>query len=259
MTDVERTNGSRALERGLRILGLFSDHERSFPVRTISQRLGIPVATTYRLIKTLVELGYLEESPGRSEVQLGLEIVRLASAANVDLQAASSGAMTELGDRTGETVVLLAPGEWTAICIRVIEGTSPIRPRSARVGENVPYNGGATPFALLAFREDGARRRIIAGGFARYTAFTPVDPAEIEQICATVRYRGYALSENEYIEGTAAAAAPIFDSHGGVVASIGITGITERIINMERLVCEAAAQITLRLGGRPVTPVFPPP
>jgi len=249
---VEPTNGSRALERGLRILGLFSSSERTLSVRTISQRLEIPVATTYRLIRTLLELGFLEEVPGRSELRLGLEIVRLASVTTVDLQSASAAVMTRLGKETGETIVLLAPGEWNATCIRVIEGTSPIRPRSARVGENVPYNGGATPIALLSFLEVETRRRIIEAGFSRYTDHTLVEPAEIERICAEVRSRGYAYSESEYIEGTAAVAAPIFDNHGRVVASIGVTGITARVVDMEDLVVEGAAQVTLRLGGRPL-------
>ena len=254
--------GSRALERGLRILGLFSESERALTVKTIASRLGIPVATTYRLIRTLVDLGYLEDSQGgRGEFTLGIEIVRLSAVATAgnDLQSVSMPVMRSLATRTGETTVLLVPGEWTAVCVGLVEGTSPIRPRSARVGENVPYNGGATPIALLAFLDNAFRQRVIGAGFHTYTSHTPVSAAEIERVCADVRARGYAHSESEYIEGTSATAAPIFDGLGSVIASIGVTGITERVHDMEALVLQAAADITVRLGGRPAAISMAPP
>lgn len=75
--------GSRALERGLRILGLFSSHENSFTVKQISKRIGVPIASTYRLVRSLVVLGYLDDRRGTGgEIQLGLEVVRLAAVAN---------------------------------------------------------------------------------------------------------------------------------------------------------------------------------
>jgi DNA-binding IclR family transcriptional regulator len=247
-------SGSRALERGLRILGLFSESERALTVKVISDRLRVPMATTYRLVRTLIELGYLEDARGgRGELTLGLEAVRLGAVATAgsDLQSVSMPIMRELGTLTGETVVLLVPGDLAAICVGLVEGTSPIRPRSARVGENVPYNGGATPIALFAFLDNAFRQRVIAAGFESYTPHTPVDATEVEQLCARVRARGYAHSESEYIEGTSATAAPIFDNLGRVIASVGVTGITERVHGMENLVVQAAADITVRLGGRP--------
>jgi IclR family KDG regulon transcriptional repressor len=245
--------GSRALERGLRILGLFSDQERSLSVREISSRLRVPLATTYRLVRTLVDLGYLTDRREHGgEIELGLEIMRLASvAAGSDVLTASSPLLRELAQETGETAVLLVPGEWTATCIGMAEGTSPIRPRSARVGESVPYNAGAIPFTLLAYADFDVRQRIIAAGLHRYTSKTPVQAAEVERICAAVRADGFGFSDGEYIDGTAAAAAPIFDEHAQVIASVGVTGISANVVGAEGAVIRAAAEITLRLGGRP--------
>lgn len=251
--------GSRALQRGLEILRLYSEQERSFAVRNISEKLSIPMATTYRLVRTLTEYGYLKENEsGHGEYILGIEAVRLSAVAmsGNDLQTVSAPVMRELSEKTGETALLFVPGEWTATCIGMVEGTSPIRPRSARLGENVPYNGGATSIVLLAYADIEFRERIIERGFQSYTPLTPVTPEAVESACSRVRAQGYAHSEGEYIEGTGATAAPIVTRLGRVVASVGVTGLTARVRNIERLVINAAGDITTRMGGRPVSTHF---
>jgi DNA-binding IclR family transcriptional regulator len=248
--------GSRALERGLSILGLFSSHENSLTVKEISKRIRVPIATTYRLVRSLVDLGYLDDRRGSGgEIQLGLEIVRLAAVANAgnDILSVGQQELRRLVQATGETAVLLVPGEWSATCVGMMEGTSSIRPRSARVGESVPYNAGAIPLTVLAYADTEFRSRIIGAGLHGFTAVTPTEPAAVEKECARVRGQGYAWSEGEYVDGTAASGAPIFDSQGKIAGAIGVTGITDNVVGTEHEVQAAAATITLRLGGRPAT------
>ncbi len=246
--------GSRALERGLLVLGLFSPQEKSFSVREISKRTGFPIATTYRLVRSLLQLGYLDDKRGTGDdIQLGLEIVRLAAVANASNTIISVGQeeLRRLATSTGETTVLLVPGEWTALCVGVIVGESPIRPRSALAGEGVPYNGGATPMTLLAFASVDFRSRILASGLDQYTSQTLTDPSALEMECARIRQQGFAWSDSAFIEGTGAYAAPIFDIQGRIAGSIGVTGLTENVRHAGDAVIESAARATLRLGGTP--------
>lgn len=255
MTEEARASGHPALERGLRILRLFRADEPTFTVKAIAARLEIPIATSYRLVNTLLALGYLEPAAaGAGSVQLGLETLRMMSlaSAQTDILSASSEALRQLASSTKETALIAVPGEAKAICIGLVEGTSPIRPRSARVGESLPYNGGAIALTILAFSDAEFRHRILGTGLQRYTDVTPVDPSSIEEICAKVRAKGHGYSEGDYIEGTAAVAAPIFDAQGRIAGAVGITGITQNMVNKEQAVRDAADSVTLRLGGQPM-------
>ena len=50
------------LERGLRILTQFSPRESVFSAPELSQRLGIPRTTVFRLLQTLEAMGFLERA-----------------------------------------------------------------------------------------------------------------------------------------------------------------------------------------------------
>jgi len=246
-------SGSRTLDRGLSILKLYSAGDTELSVREISERLAIPQASSYRLVRTLCDHGYLRPSRRKSATfELGLEILRLATMAreSSDLQSISAPIMQELTRSTHETTVLLVPAEANAVCVRVIEGTSAIRPRSARVGEHLPYNGGATPMAILAHLEPSHRARIMNAEFDAFASQTLVVPEELESACEEIRRAGFAYSTSEYIEGTSAYAAPIFDSDSRILAAIGITGMSERVQGFEHLVKDASARVTTMLGGR---------
>ena len=54
---------SKSLEKGLRILALFSRETPSLTQSEIAKILGLNMTSTYRYINTLVELGYLEKDP----------------------------------------------------------------------------------------------------------------------------------------------------------------------------------------------------
>ena len=60
---------SKSLEKGLKILSLFS---RDTPVLTqsgIARALGLNMTSTYRYINTLVEMGYLEKDARTKEIR----------------------------------------------------------------------------------------------------------------------------------------------------------------------------------------------
>jgi DNA-binding IclR family transcriptional regulator len=117
------------------------------------------------------------------------------------------------------------------------------------VGEDLPYNGGATPMAIFAYLDASHRRRVIDAGLRRYASRTPVDHDVIEAMCDEIRESGYAFSTSGYIEGTSAFAAPIFDADGRVQAAIGVTGVSESLRGFDSLVIDAARHITFQLGG----------
>jgi DNA-binding IclR family transcriptional regulator len=168
----------------------------------------------------------------------------------LDLREVAGPVMRRLVDVTGETAVLLVPHRTDAVCILQVEGSSPIRPRSVRIGDRVPYNAGAAPLAILAFLPPEERQLIIDNGFPALTSLTIVDPLTLRDRCADVVRSGVAYSRGEAILGTAAVAAPIFDAvDDRIAASIALTGIEAKIVDMEAAVMQAASEISRQLGA----------
>ena len=103
--------------------------------------------------------------------------------------------------------------------------------------------------AILANLEPTHRVRIIESELEGFASRTLVTPGELESACAHIRDSGYAFSVSEYIEGTSAYAAPVFDADGRILAAIGITGMSERVQGFQDLVVDASARVTTMLGG----------
>jgi DNA-binding IclR family transcriptional regulator len=246
---------SRSLDRALQILAVFSEEKPEWTVSELGKALRIPPASGYRVVQSLERGRLLRRSPNGSGYQLGLEIVRLADLVlgGLDIRDAARPVMRELAKTVGETIVLLVPGSDVAVCIEAVEGLSPIRPQSLRVGEHVAYNAGAGPLTILAYLPASERERIIASDLPRLTERTITDPAELRARCEKIGREGVAYSRSEMIPRTLAVAAPIFSGDGSPVSgAIALTGVDDRARRLPTLrghIIAAAREISERLGG----------
>ena len=70
---------STSLEKGLKILSLFSTETPSLTQSEISRTSGINMTSTYRFVNTLVRLGYLEKDARTKELRLGIRSLALSA------------------------------------------------------------------------------------------------------------------------------------------------------------------------------------
>jgi DNA-binding IclR family transcriptional regulator len=87
----------------------------------------------------------------------------------------------------------------------------------------------------------------------RYTDQTVTSMAKLLADLAHVREQGYAVAVDELEVGLAAAAAPIRNAHGDVVASMSVSGSTfrltpDRLETVVKQLVEAALEVSHRLG-----------
>ena len=241
-----------SLERALSILEYFGPDVRTASMSALSEDLGIPLASAYRIVRTLERRGYLRRDEATRELTLGLSLVHLGRLVTeqLDVRAAARPVMERLAESGGETAVLLIPHRHKAVCVEIIEGTSPIRPRSILLGETHHYNAGAIPMALLAGLSPDEIEEVLGGPLPSLAPRTITDPDVLRARLKEIQAAGYAYSRDEMIEGTAAVGVPILASSAGyAVAALGLTGIAKRIAGLERLVLDATAEIEAALGG----------
>ncbi|HVC77884.1 MAG TPA: IclR family transcriptional regulator [Candidatus Micrarchaeaceae archaeon] len=221
---------SRALERAITILDLFTFESPTWTVSRIAQASDRSLAATHRAVAALESAGYLERKADRGPLQLGLRLLQLGAIVSrrLDIAQAAADPLRRLVEELGDTATLLVPQEGGALCVARVEGSFPIRPHAVVVGERMAYHTGAMPLAIFAFLGEAERSAYLKRPLVRLTERTLTRPADIKRRAAEIRESGISLSFAEAVAGTAAAAAPIFGVDGTIAGAVGVTGIEAR-------------------------------
>ena len=158
-----------ALERGLNILELLSRHPRGLQMGEM-QELQLPPASLYRLLTTLVELGYVIRGDG-DRYRLGRKLLTLGYR-SIDASSLVEKAlpvMRELRNRTGETVMLGVLYGAEGVVVESVKSDQAVCV-SVRIGHHYPLHTAAPAKAMLAFLPDREREELLAK--IRFTKFT---------------------------------------------------------------------------------------
>ncbi|MCL6599876.1 MAG: IclR family transcriptional regulator [Alicyclobacillus macrosporangiidus] len=229
MTDKTRT--SQTLARGLEVLNCFLPASGTDPrqesqelgIKQMVDRLGLPHTVVSRLVATLTEYGYLQQNPATKKYHLGLVAFLLGQAASPELalRRAAWPAMTELAERTRETVSLniVDPVTMNGVCIASIDSPAEIK-LTTRVGSVRPLHRGATRKVLLAFLDPWRQEQYCS----RFSDWTDGELERLRRELEQIRAQGYAYSEEELDPGAFAIAAPILATGGQLLGSIAVAG-----------------------------------
>jgi DNA-binding IclR family transcriptional regulator len=230
------------------ILGLLSEAP-SLSIAEISQGVGEPRSSVYRLIASLEDLGFVEPAPppgGRFQLALGLFRLGRVVASRIGIRAVALPAMERLFDQTGETVFLMIRHGHAALCVERLDGRR-VQSMAVNVGGTLPLHLGAGPMVLLAHSDPSiVEDYLSAGPLATRTPRSVSDEDLVRRRLEEIRMQGFAVSDEDLVPGIAAVGAPIRDAAGNVVASLSIAGARPTVLEESagrtiELVCEAAA------------------
>lgn len=226
-------------------------------VEEIAQRIGIPIPTAYRFVRTLREKGLLEPGSRAGHYCLGLKLLELEGVIHrkMDLESVSIPLLKELAAKTGETIQLTVINADRGVCIYVEESPSALRIAPEK-GRALPLHAGASVQAILAFLAEDDQERILEGPLERFTPGTITDPRVLKKRLATIRDQGYVITSEEVYIGSVGIAAPIFNRDNRVIASVAVSGPIQRMTEKKREgikveVIRAAREISQILGSRP--------
>jgi len=220
------------LERGLRVVEYLDRYPGGRGIGQISQDLGLPKNSVFRITLTLLKAGYLERDPDSARVRLSLKLLSLGYGAlreTPGLVEQSLGFMRQLRDAVRETVCLSVIADDEGIVLEQVPGLWPFR-CVVDPGMRQPLHASASCKAILAFAPPEDLEAILAQlPMPRLTPHTLTDKESLREDLRQVRECGYALDRGEHIEGIVCVAAPILDRHGYPVASLTVTGPSGRM------------------------------
>jgi DNA-binding IclR family transcriptional regulator len=250
---VESGNGGvQSVDRALTILEVLARIGEA-GVTEIAAELGVHKSTAFRLVTTLEAHRLVEQTTDRGKYRLGVGILRLAGAttARLDLVQEARPVCRQLAADTGETVNIAVLSESSALYLDQVAGSSALQPHNW-VGQHIPLHATSNGKVLLSGLDDVALDEVL-GSLSRYTALTITRKSQLREEVKLVREQGYAVAIDELEVGLTAAAAPIRNAHGDVVASMSVSGPTFRLTpaRVEEVVpqlVEAALEVSHRLG-----------
>jgi DNA-binding IclR family transcriptional regulator len=255
-------NRGTSLRRGLQILAALGSEaavsQGGLGVTQLAALTGHEKSQVSRTLAVLTEYGLAERSPGGTGYRLGWECFALAARTGQPrLIQDATGALEELVSQVGEAAHLsvLHGAQILTLLTR-----SPAHAIVARgwVGRTVPAYCTSSGRALLLDHDRDALVDLLGPGpFPAHGPNAPEDVAELERRIRRARRLGYAVADEESEPGLVAAAAPVRDFTGHVVAAVNVSGpkfrMGERLHHAGELARAAAEQISANLGA-PVAP-----
>lgn len=210
----------------MEVMNCFLPDNAPLALTEIQRATGFPLSTAKRILESLVAEGLVERSEQRyylgPYVMVWADAVRRGS----DVVRLSEPVLESVRDACGETVTLNVRHRLNRVCVRRLRGLSRIN-YDPIVGEVIPLQTGSSSKVMLAF-DDTLTEEVIANGLTAFTEKTIVDPAAFRADLELVRKRGYAIAQDETVEGVSSIGAPIFDSLGHLAAVMVIGGPTFR-------------------------------
>jgi IclR family transcriptional regulator, acetate operon repressor len=226
--------GVQSIERAFDLLEMLADAGGALGLSELATVSGLPLPTVHRLIRTLVNRGYVRQEASR-RYTLGARLIRLGETSSRVLGTSLRPYLAELVRLTGETANLaILDGDEVVYLAQVPS------PHSMRMftepGRRVRPHCTAVGKALLAQLPPGEARALLErDGMPAYTPATITDPDLLLAHLEVIRKQGYAVDEGEQEVGVRCFAVAVPDAPGSL--AISTSGPQARMTD------EAAARI----------------
>ncbi|MEM7776341.1 MAG: IclR family transcriptional regulator [Pseudomonadota bacterium] len=243
-----------SLKRGLQILEVVGRSDEPAALSETARKLGLPRSTTYHIMQTLTELGYLLQDADSRTYKLGEKAFQLSGRTMSTNRIAelSLPLLKEICIETGESAAIAALVDGRVTLIATHDADGPVRVVQD-VGAHRPVHATALGKVLAAWLPEGKRSALLPTlRFESFTEKTIVQSKRFENELQRVLNAGVAYDNEEFIAGVRCVAAPVFGQGEEVLAALGLTGPRHRMPQQKMrefspLVQRYAAKVSDRL------------
>lgn len=239
----------QTLGRGLMVLTALKDSPKT--AHDLCAALSTNRSDIYRILKTLEHHKFVwRTTDGSYALSIVLWELGVAAVEATNVRGVARRYVTELAERSGETVHLSVYDDGEVVYVDVADGLNPIRSYT-KLGGRAPAYCVATGKVLLAFKPRDEWARISERGLREYTSKTATDAPSLFRELEEVLRLGVATNRGEWRAEVGGLAVPVRDYQNSVVAAIGVSGPVGRILeNRQSLVAqleEIANRISLEM------------
>ncbi|WP_345784730.1 IclR family transcriptional regulator [Halobellus ordinarius] len=198
-------------------------------VSEIAAHTDLPRSTVHNYLSTLEQEEYVVNDDGQYEV--GIRFLELGAYARNRRQIyeIAEPEVTGLAEETGELANLLIEEHGRGTYLQRARGEQAVQVE-AHVGTRVSLHSTALGKSILAHLPESRVDEIIERhGLEPTTPRTVTDREELFDQLEEIRERGYALDDEERLEGLRCVAAPILSNEDRILGAVSVSGPSHRI------------------------------
>lgn len=252
-------NVVQSFAKGFRILEAFTAEAPEMVLSEIANRADLDPGTVFRMVNTLVMLGYLERAGDTKRYRLTLKVLDLGFTAigRMDLRDLARPVLLPLVGEINEAASVGVLDGTDVLYVERVQAGMARMGVDIRIGSRIPAYYTVIGWSLIAFLPEAERRAILdRSNLVKHSPEMVVDIDQIEQGLAKVRAAGFACHDRHNVPGLRFLAAPVMDADDRPVASVSVAAPSMNISFDEftRLAAEpvmrAAAQLSRALSVR---------
>ncbi len=214
-----------AIEKGFQILKAVTAAPDGLSFSEIVETTDVPKASAHRLLKELVELSALIQSPLSRRYQGGLLLANLGAAVTADynLRRVARPHLQAMHDAAGRVATLGIRNDGVGIYLDKIEARDFGIRLHSEIGKSFPLHCTAMGKVMLSYADTETIRRITNRKLESYTENTVTDGRRLRKELKQVALDGYAIDREEITRGLICIAAPIFGIGGEIAGAMSCT------------------------------------
>lgn len=195
----------------------------------LAMHLDIPKSTAYSYLSTLEQAEYIVKEDGM--YHLGLRFLEYGAHARNrnELYEFSKHEINRLAKETGDLANFMIEEHGRGIYLYRSEGNRAVKAINTQVGTRVYLHSTAMGKAILAhLPPDRVETIIDMHGLPEVTEHTVTNASELRDELDEIRECGYAVDDQELVDGLRCIAAPILDNDDRVRGAVSVSGPTHR-------------------------------
>jgi IclR family KDG regulon transcriptional repressor len=219
-----------AVDKCFAMLGLMARMRQPMGISDLSNALGYHKSTVFNMVHTLVDLGVLENG-GEGKFRFGPRLYALGKAAGGGSELVSTirPYLEEVGEKTRLSVFLGIRSGSRAIIMDKVDSPTDIKV-SSEVGMAIPLLAGAGGKVLLSQLSDEEMDGLLSESkLVKFTGRSCVNRKKYKEMIKRARKEGFAVDDEEYIEGVRAVAVPLRLHRENLEAALWVVGLKSQI------------------------------
>ncbi len=246
----------RAVVRAVQLLEILRTAGGSVSLQELAGGSGLAKPSTFRMIRTLEQIGLVERLPGQDRYRLGVRCLEFGQGylEQIDFRREALPVMERLLAEFNETVHLgVLDDRLRVVYLEKLDSAHAVGLMMSRVGRTAPsYCTGLGKALLAALDSDPVSVLDDRRELQPFTKNTLCEPKALRAELARIRRRGYALDLEEHEPGVRCVAAVVPGPDGRAAAAISIAGPAHRMPKdlLEGGLADAAVIAAREIGRR---------
>ena len=204
---------------------IVASQDKGVTYSEIVAALNLPKSSVHRILKDLIELGYLSFNPETKKYFGSLRLAALGAEvmSNFQLRDHVRPHLLELHRETDHTTNLGVLDGIMGVFVDKIESKDFGIKLFSEIGKTFPLHCTGLGKTLLAFSSNDTVVKFLETPIEALTDKTITDPEVFKRELALIRDRGYAIDNEEITRGIMCVAAPVFGFNEEMVGAISLT------------------------------------